>query len=194
MDYIVGKLANALLVRGAITEDEMDVYEYGIDLALYTVGSIGGLILMGVLTGCQVPVTGWILAFATLQALCGGYHARSHTSCFIIMIACGAAMTLLWKVLPGNAYVYIPLALASAGVIMIFAPIEHKHAPMSEAKRNRLQRTDKILAMVLCVLVVILWLLKVPLVYGIVLGMVNSAISISYRVIEDHVKDQRVEK
>lgn len=188
MDYIVSRLANALLVRGAIAEDELDVYEYGIDLALYTVGSIGALILMGVLAGYQVPVTGWILTFGTLQALCGGYHAWSHASCFAIMTACGAAMALLWNVLPDNVYVYIPLALASAAVIMRFAPVEHKHAPMSEAKKKRLQKTDRIFSGALCLLVAALWWFNVPLVYGIVLGMVNSALSISYRVIEDRIK------
>ena len=75
--------------RGIInaSEQEREVYIYGFDIAIYGVTSTLSVILVGLLFS-RLPETLLLLTvFYTNQTLGGGFHANSHLSCFLTMLA-----------------------------------------------------------------------------------------------------------
>ena len=181
MGYAVQHLVSVLLADGVIEKSERDIYEYGLDLALYTFLSIGAIIVGGAIFGHATLVTGWILTFSLLQGYCGGYHAKTHARCFCVMVCAGTLAIVAWYYIP--MAMYVPLTAISGIVIGIIAPVEHVNAPMSTNKKKRLTKNDRMLVAVLFLIALLIRSRLSILAAGISLGMISSAVSILYATI-----------
>ena len=72
--------------RGVLDIGQREVYVYGADLALYTLISTAGLLLVGALF-CRFWETVLIvILYYTNQTIGGGYHATTHGRCFLTML------------------------------------------------------------------------------------------------------------
>lgn len=78
-------LLKLLKKKCPIPPNEQDIYEYGIDVLLYTVLSTTGLLFLRLLYG-QFTESIVIIAILYLnQTLGGGFHASTHLNCFATM-------------------------------------------------------------------------------------------------------------
>lgn len=95
---MLNKMSNCLyriLSKGVeMDNDSCIVITYGIELALYSIVSTIGLLLIGVVFR-QFHSTGCIISlFYINQTIGGGVHKKTHLSCFFLMV-CGLICSLL---------------------------------------------------------------------------------------------------
>lgn len=136
--------------RGIVKADDRDVFEYGLDLLLFTLATNVTLLILGAVTGFFWHSLILMIAFAALQSTCGGYHAQTHMKCFITTAAGWGVGRLLITFLPDVLVLLMPLY--GAIVIWTVAPLEHENAPMSVTKKARMRILGRTLmvCIVLC--------------------------------------------
>ena len=121
MNQIAEAVISLLEKRGVIREESRAVYVYGLSQMIYTCLSTLGLLL--------------IALFYTNQTYGGGYHANSHTRCFLTMTA-GLLVFLVSFSLPYS----LPgcVALAGAGLALLYLrPLTLHPNKLYLAKKSR---------------------------------------------------------
>lgn len=128
-------LLKLLKQKCPIPPNEQDIYEYGIDVLLYTVLSTTGLLFLGLLYG-QFTESIVIIAILYLnQTLGGGFHASTHLHCFATM-AIGLSCCLSTLFIPFPLLASVIIALTSAGFMLRFPLVLHVNKAYLSSKRQ----------------------------------------------------------
>lgn len=121
MRHLAIKLVEFLENKKVLNHGSKEVYIYGADIILYTILSTLGLLIIGLACGYFLESALIIFVFYFNQSMGGGYHATTHSKCFLVMF-CGLliALSLLslssqWLTLFGIASIaylfYTPLVI-----------------------------------------------------------------------------------
>ncbi len=139
-DSIVRFLESRKIISPSPTD--RDIYVYGFDIALYTLFSTLGLILIGALCGLFFEACFLIVVYYLNQSLGGGYHANSHSLCFLTMVI-GIVTSFFLLTLPYPTYAQIIVTVISIVLLWQFPLVLHpnkaylvKQAPQF-VKRSR---------------------------------------------------------
>ena len=141
-------LADLLIRSGAAPDADRDIYEYGIDIALYTLLSTLGLLVIGLLFGRFLEGALMIAVFYLCQSIGGGYHAHSHLCCFVTM-AVGLAAALGLLLLPIPLIAHLALAGLSLLILLLVPLVLHETKSYLESGRSRLTRQSYIVSVLL---------------------------------------------
>lgn len=139
MDRIISKVSSMLVQKKILTSDEgVEVFAYGLDLLLFTLISKVSIVLLGILFGRVVETIIYTLSFSIVQALGGGYHAKTHLRCLLSTVSGWMVAMLLMTYAP----IWVCLSILAVGTVIVFivSPVEHANAPMSAGKRDRMRR------------------------------------------------------
>jgi accessory gene regulator B len=114
------------------------------------------IVVSSALIGKVVESIILLLTILPLQSFGGGYHAKTHLRCFLIMyIGWWAVIFLLPFVKPFAA---IAIPCVATPVIYCLAPVPHVNVPMSEARRVKLKNIVRVITLFLSILSgVLLW-------------------------------------
>ena len=82
---LISKIVNQWCEAGIISRTEIEVYEYGLDLLLYTSINIVTILFSAAIIGKLKESFVLLAVVLPLQSFCGGYHANTHFRCFLIM-------------------------------------------------------------------------------------------------------------
>lgn len=149
LDAVYSIIAKKLLARKIINEDDEDVIIYGLDMIVYTIVSLVGIILLGAFIGLAYPTFLLLLFQIPIQSCGGGFHAKTHLRCFALMIVSWGLVMLLYSFL--STYLLVLLCIPSILITWLIAPIEHINAPMSSRKRKKMRKITQVYACVISV-------------------------------------------
>lgn len=131
--------AKNIILLGKLQDTNESVLQYGCELILTSI--IGLLLLIGISLLISQPMA-WlffVFGFAIHRTSAGGYHADTHTSCFLVtsamfLIGAIASINLKW-----HHFYYPVIAVFSAALVICMAPLEAQNKPLSKRrfKRNR---------------------------------------------------------
>lgn len=132
------KLAGKMLRNGSISEDEQELYVYGLFMLLSGLMYLILACFLGAVLGCFLESLVFFVAFQFLRRYAGGYHAATEARCEILsafsILACLIGIRL------SETYdfqtVLLFLSLASAVFIGIFCPLDTPEKPLSEKERR----------------------------------------------------------
>ena len=128
--------------RGAIDADAREIYVYGAEILLYTLFSTMGLLAIGLFMR-RLPETAiLIILFYVNQSTGGGFHAATHTRCFLTMAA-GLCACLLALALPVPVPAYALLAGGALLVLWRRPLVLHANKQYLAAKREGLIRWSR---------------------------------------------------
>jgi len=156
MTTIIRSITNCWSKSGIIDKSDSDVYGYGLELLLYSVVNMVAILLTALLVGKMPESVALIFAITPLQAFGGGYHAKTHLRCFLIMYIGWWAVIF---VLPffGNAAATVAICL-SVVVVYLVAPVSHVNVKMSVGQQLKMRRLVRIAALVIALLSsVLIW-------------------------------------
>lgn len=137
LSAIVKKIIRYWADKEIINEDDSDIYEYGLELILSSVFNIVVVIVTSVLTNRLIESIVLLLVLIPLQSCGGGYHAKTHLRCFLIMyIGWWPAMWLIPQVTLLSAIVISGMSLVT---IFLLAPISHENVPISQKQRLKMK-------------------------------------------------------
>ena len=158
-ERITRKISNLLKRSGACRDEDYAVVSYGIELIVTSFIGVICIIVLSVILGKPFSWMSFLLSFVPLRTTAGGYHAKTHLSCYLLSSAVFAlslvlAISAVWGL-------YVTLAGMSFSLIVIWflAPIEAENKPLrADTYRSNKRRSRVII--VLEVVVVVIALLR----------------------------------
>ena len=133
----VSKIVDSWVDYGVIEEENKDIYIYGLDLVLFSTLNLLVILSTAAVTGNLIESILLIIVTVPLQMLGGGFHAKTHLNCFLIMYI--GWWCVMW--LTPNVSTIALIGIVACAVIIIFrlAPVANKNVPMSEGQSNKMK-------------------------------------------------------
>ena len=135
---MLGRIADSIAVlflkKNIINEDELPVYQYGMQVLIC---NIAGMltVLIGILISRLVESIIFITIYATLRIYTGGYHARTPLVCNIVFLGTYLVTVMLEALKVNNSVVWI-MYLLSCLIILRFSPIENVNKELDEKDKE----------------------------------------------------------
>ncbi|MCL2227254.1 MAG: accessory gene regulator B family protein [Oscillospiraceae bacterium] len=138
MSILIRKITNRWSKSGVIETSEKDVYEYGLELILFSLLNLAIIFATAAVFGRVPESIALMLAIVPMQAYGGGYHAKTHFRCFLIMyIGWWATMHAVLPIF--EAFAATATGIAAILIIFAVAPVSHVNVGMSSEHRLRLR-------------------------------------------------------
>ena len=104
---------------------------------------INGIVVLfiAILSNTVLPSLFFFTAFILMRRSAGGYHARTHMGCMMILVAVHLMFMVLINVIPDSIIPilsYFSIAYSCISVYL-FAPVEHPNKPLSSDDRRKLR-------------------------------------------------------
>ena len=136
MEYLAKKLTNYIFEKGIITEDGIEIYQYGfqcfLELSASTICSIIIALLLGMLPECLF----FFLLFIPIRSFGGGLHMKTYFACFIgsclILTSTLLAVKYLTMPIPISFFLYLFAAI----LVLLIGPVDHPNREV-DAQENR---------------------------------------------------------
>ena len=147
MTTVIKIILNRWINAGIIKKSDEDVYIYGLDLILFSILNLIAILITATFFGKLLESLLLMIAIIPIQAYGGGYHAKTHLRCFLIMyIGWWIVMFILPLVTPIIATV---LSIMAVLLTFILAPVSHVNVPMSIGRKLQLRKYVRIVVSVI---------------------------------------------
>lgn len=125
------KLTSSLLQREIINADDIEVYEYSIEVLISDIVYFLIAFLTAIISKTILESVLFFLGFFSVRKVAGGYHANSYGMCHFLFWLNQVIMILLSKFLIATYYRQATFLFLIIGTICIlaFAPIENENKP-----------------------------------------------------------------
>ena len=143
---MIKKITMIWVYKGIIQKSDEDVYEYGLDLMLYTILNIVVILCSATIIKKLSESVALLSVIIPLQSIGGGYHAETHLRCFMIMYIGWWGSILILPLIP----VEVALIMICVAILVVcrFAPISHKNVKMSALQREKMRKYARMLAII----------------------------------------------
>lgn len=132
---IVDSIAVLFLKKNIINEDELPVYQYGMQVLICNIAGMLTVLIVGILISRLVESIIFITIYATLRIYTGGYHARTPLVCNIVFLGTYLVTVMLEALKVNNSVVWI-MYLLSCLIILRFSPIENVNKELDEKDKE----------------------------------------------------------
>lgn len=131
-ELFISSVASYYVKKNLITEQQIDVFEYGISLTIASLISFAITLTWGLVFCCFFEVLVFLSLFVPLRMFSGGYHARSFSRCILLLIVILALLSLSINTIQVTAIrpIIFLSSIFSIHVIFICAPVQHPNAPI----------------------------------------------------------------
>ena len=96
---MLGRIADIIAVlflkKNIINEDELPVYQYGMQVLICNIAGMLTVLIVGILISRLVESIIFITIYATLRIYTGGYHARTPLVCNIVFLGTYLVLSLI---------------------------------------------------------------------------------------------------
>lgn len=118
------------------------------------------VLLIAIVSHTLPAVIVFVAVFMGLRQFVGGYHANSHLSCMLTLVAVMLIFSYGICNVSGQLIRILSIGFVTLAVPIIFcvAPVPHQNKPMSEEKGVKMRRRSRILAVFLSVIAAVLLL------------------------------------
>lgn len=113
------------------------------------------LIILSVISGTIIETTVFLLGFVPLRLTVGGYHAKNHFRCLVILLFVYSAFLLVIFFLPASYRVLVITVgvLLSIMLVFLIAPSEDSNKPLNENEFVRFWRKSRVAITVYTILI-----------------------------------------
>lgn len=147
MENFSAKVADFFVQEGSIEKEEAEIFRYGLEILLDNIGTMALLMLIGGIVDRILETSIYLLVFCSLRQFTGGYHAKTRRGCHMATIVGYLLFLIEMWLLTGKQIAYRNMLFIMGmayvicfGVILVFAPVEHKNKPLTEMKKRKNRR------------------------------------------------------
>lgn len=175
------KLVNIALQRNIIQQNDVEECVYGINTFFTIALNIITIFIVGLLTHMLIEIALYIVIFKSLRRYVGGSHSSTALKCYISSFITYTASILVIKYYPLPEYWTMIIALLSAAIMFLFAPVEAIKKPLDDLER-RVFKKRAYIRIIICLMLFILiyFLTSIPYIYDysvvIMISMLTVAI------------------
>ncbi|MDR1002263.1 MAG: accessory gene regulator B family protein [Oscillospiraceae bacterium] len=135
---VAERLSSVFVRNGTITEDEQDLYSYGLELLISNIVGVAAALAIGIILGNLIGAVIFLLAFIPVRTYAGGLHAKNNFFCImsmsVNMLLAFAIYLFLQKYI---GIVSLCLMIPAAVATYIIAPSESENKPLTEREKSR---------------------------------------------------------
>jgi len=151
------QFADNLLANGTITDEEHELYIYGLFMLFSQLMFLIIACVFGLILGCITESIVFYATFQIIRKFAGGYHARTETKCEIYttlsILACIVVIRLS-KVYDHRIALLIITALAAV-CIFTLCPLDTPEKPLSEKEFKYFRKISWVILFVIVFAIVI---------------------------------------
>lgn len=180
MNQLANKFA-AWIVSNGGSEDDLEVYAYGIECFLNTLLTFGIILAVGAITNRLLITIVWLIFFSPLRHSSGGLHAPNHIGCLILSLSIGIGCLIVNPFLSGAVWSWCFVfggLVSSVIIVFLFAPVIHENHPVSEPKVEKIKKTARLTILIESILITILFFFSPSAIsIAAILGVLSASIS-----------------
>lgn len=152
------KMTLFFIKKKVIEENKREIYDYCFEILLSTIINMSAIIIIAIATRTYLELFLYVFSFMVLRATAGGYHAKTHIGCFLILMFFYLGFLLMVKLMPIITLRYFSIAYSIISLILVFllAPIESFNNPLSDNEKRKLSRQSIIATIAVIIVSVIL--------------------------------------
>ena len=136
----------------------------------------------------------FLFTFIVGRLLCGGFHANTHLSCFLLTQSNNLLFLLIVCITKGSYIPYITIFLSafSTITILLLAPIEHENNPISQKIKKKCRFLSIFLILFIDILTLVMLVSHIALkgVLSMNIGIFLVSISLLISFIKKHLKKE----
>jgi len=150
-------IADFLIRQKIVSEEQREIYEYGLELSISSVIGIIIVLAIGFISGKFWESVVFYIVFCFTRLFTGGFHAPNHLLCKVAFtVALLLVLTADWLLSGIESYYWFILHLYSLVIVCQFAPIENSDKELSERQKVR-RKITAIIAMAVWLAVMFLF-------------------------------------
>lgn len=134
INNLSSRLTDRMIAKGSITEDDRELYIYGLFMLLSQIMYFSLSVIFGLLFQCIIESVIFYIAFQFIRRYAGGYHAKTETSCEIFSTL--SILGSIWIIKLSKIYhfhfVLLFITLFSTVCIFILCPLDTPEKSLSE--------------------------------------------------------------
>ena len=153
MENISEKLVGYMLRNKVISEDDKEIYLFGLVLMLRVLLNTVTLILIGLWFNMLAVSATFVCFSLFIRSYSGGFHSDNPVICYLISTSSIILLLISIKLHIWNVYISGILVILSTVIFLIYAPVGHKNKILEdiESKIYR-RRLLKIVFGLLCLM------------------------------------------
>ena len=162
--YIVDKLVS----KGTVTEDERELYVYGLFMIFSHLMYLVLAIFFGLIFKCFIESVIFYIAFQFLRRYAGGYHAKTETRCEImsaLSILCCIVLIKLSKMYDIRIAL-LSISLVFTVLIFIFCPLDTPEKPLTDKEHKYFRKISLIILSLIIVAIIVSFIFKFNIIFA----------------------------
>lgn len=181
IDQIAGHISSFFIKKKIIAEDQKEIYDYSFEILISTLMNLLCLIIISLIFDKVLVTLLFIVGFIPLRSVAGGYHAKTHLRCSLILIATYLMFLKTITLIPSSKVLLSVLCCSLVSTILIFmlAPVQDKNNPLSDKEIEILKAKSRTMIVIYTALVTIMYLIFSEKVYSLSLAMGCLLVSLS---------------
>ncbi len=192
-------ITHKFVTLGIISENDYEIYKYGLELLIALLSTTIAIILTSILINKFFETILYLVGFFSVRVICGGYHAKRHYTCFAITNLSYFLFVFLDYCFFEKPYmVFITgfMTIVSSVLIVAFAPIEHPDNPMTEYRKSRNRFFSLLLTFLICIIYCASLVLEniSPYIFNYTTGIFLAALAILTAKIENSIIKRKEER
>ena len=174
-------VSSFFVAKGIISETDLDVYVYSFEVLFSSLYSIVALIILAFISATVINTALFMLGFIPLRQVAGGFHAKNHFRCFIILMFSYAAFLAIIFFLPDNYVIYsiILSVLFAVGLVFLLAPSENSNKPFTSDEKTKFKKKSRFASVCYTILIVSIVIFVSDKRYALSLVLGNLSVGIS---------------
>jgi accessory gene regulator B len=176
LNRIVKKISLSFCNNNIINKEDIEIYEYGLEILILTVFEVVSIILISMFLNKLLMTLLFILSFCSLRMFAGGYHAKTSIHCYLEFLSVYIVYLILQHLPLPLAVIPIAISAISELIVLLYAPIDNENKRLSTENTKRCRLISILVVSVGTLAVVILSLTKSNFTYCISLGQLAAAI------------------
>lgn len=161
-------IIDKLISKGNITEDERELYIYGLFISISHLMYLILAIVFGLIFKCFLESVIFYIVFQFIRMYAGGYHAATETRCEILStlsIIASIGIIKLSKIYDFKTTLLI-ITLISMVIIFILCPLDTPEKPLTEKEFKYFRKISWIILLVISIAIIVSYFFKFDLLFA----------------------------
>lgn len=157
INNLAKRFADRLLTNGSISENEQELYIYGLFMMLSSLMYLILACFLGCILGCILESIIFFIAFQFIRKYAGGYHASTETRCEILSTLSILACIVIIKLSKTYDFqtVLLVISAVSAVCIAVLCPLDTPEKPLSEKELKYFRKISWLILSMISIVVII---------------------------------------
>ncbi|WP_326910859.1 accessory gene regulator ArgB-like protein [Sedimentibacter sp. MB31-C6] len=187
INYLTNNITEYFCSNNIITDDEKDIYIYGLQLIISSVVGIILIISLGFILNNIINSILFLITFISIRMYSGGYHANSYIKCNVSLVIIYLLSIVVISIIPYNyiSIMYISMIILTIYIIIKYSPVDNKNKKLTNNQKKRNKKVTLILLFTFYLIGIATYKINSQIFYTIIVTMFFVAALIIKKIIEE---------